>query len=569
MGRVLRAFVWLRWRVLINSLERSGGRDRLERLSLAVEQLAPAVLLLVMLPSAAVLAGAGAYAGWHAAIGTRSAVAEGAIRVGLLAGFVMALGGPVVLPTGHRPNPIRLLLLPIPRWLLYAGGVLSSAADPWMLLVGSLLAGVTAGFVLGGTPASAAAAAAAGLLVFAVFAGTSSLMTYLLQVLVRSRRRGELLALIGVLLFPLAGLLPGLLDGEMADTAAAEPDDAPRAAATTRAAATWRAMRRVAWLVLPSEQYAAILGGLPLSAAAVPIRAAVTLCAVAVGVHLLAYAAFRHALRSPAAGSRRRIAARAAHRTRRLPGLSAAASAVALNQLRLGWRTPRGRSTLLSPVVVFAVFALLVLRLGPPEELAWLGLQSGIGLATSTAFIALLAILPIAMNQFAIDGGGVTRMQLVPLATRDLVAGKAVGNGLIAAGPMALCFVLAAWLSPTGGALALWASVPLALVSTYLLAAPVAAMLSAIFPRAVDLNSIGNGSNAHGVAGLLGTATFVAAGLPNMVLVFVATAVFDAAVLAPIFLTAWMALSAALSVPLFRAAVRIFDARREQIAGRL
>ena len=160
-------------------------------------------------------------------------------------------------------------------------------------------------------------------------------------------------------------------------------------------------------------------------------------------------------------------------------------------------------------------------------------------------------------------------MRLLPLATRDLVTGKAVGNGLIVAGPIALCFALAAFLTPTGDGLALWASVPLALVSTYLLAAPVAAMLSAIFPRAVDLNSIGNGSNAHGAAGLLGTATFVAAGLPNLVLVFIATAVFNTAALAPILLIAWLVLCAAVSVPLFRAAVRVFDARREHIASRL
>ena len=43
MLRILRAFAWMRWRVLLNSLERTGARDTLERFSLAIEQLGPIV----------------------------------------------------------------------------------------------------------------------------------------------------------------------------------------------------------------------------------------------------------------------------------------------------------------------------------------------------------------------------------------------------------------------------------------------------------------------------------------------------------------------------------------------
>ena len=41
MLRILRAFAWLRWRMLVNSLERTGARDTLERFSLAIEKLGP------------------------------------------------------------------------------------------------------------------------------------------------------------------------------------------------------------------------------------------------------------------------------------------------------------------------------------------------------------------------------------------------------------------------------------------------------------------------------------------------------------------------------------------------
>ena len=98
-----------------------------------------------------------------------------------------------------------------------------------------------------------------------------------------------------------------------------------------------------------------------------------------------------------------------------------------------------------------------------------------------------------------------------------LLRGKAVGNAVIALIPGTVCFIAAALLLP-GGDPALWVCIPLTAIATYLTAAPIAAILSAIFPRAVDLNSIGRGSNAHGAAGLLGMLAFVAAAAPGTLL---------------------------------------------------
>ncbi len=108
---------------------------------------------------------------------------------------------------------------------------------------------------------------------------------------------------------------------------------------------------------------------------------------------------------------------------------------------------------------------------------------------------------------------GLTLALLSPLSTRELLTGKAVGNGLIAVGTAFVVVVVAFVLFPDGSPW-LWLSLPPGLVATYAIAAPGAAALSAIFPRAVDLNSIGRGSNAHGLAGLLGLLLFVASGLP-------------------------------------------------------
>ena len=38
MLRILRAFAWMRWRALMNALERTSARDTLERFSLAVDK---------------------------------------------------------------------------------------------------------------------------------------------------------------------------------------------------------------------------------------------------------------------------------------------------------------------------------------------------------------------------------------------------------------------------------------------------------------------------------------------------------------------------------------------------
>ena len=131
---------------------------------------------------------------------------------------------------------------------------------------------------------------------------------------------------------------------------------------------------------------------------------------------------------------------------------------------------------------------------------------------------------------------------LSPLTDRDYLAGKAVGNALIA-GPPALVCVLAAFITFPGGSVALWLALPIALTSIYLFVAPIAAILSAIFPRVVDLNSIGRGSNAHGLAGLLGMLAFLAAGAPCLLIVMTASRWLHRPALAPVLLLGWCAVA--------------------------
>jgi hypothetical protein len=120
-------------------------------------------------------------------------------------------------------------------------------------------------------------------------------------------------------------------------------------------------------------------------------------------------------------------------------------------------------------------------------------------------------------------------------------------------------------LFPAGSAAA-WIGLPLALWSIYLLVAPVAAALSAVFPRAVDLNSIGRGSNAHGVAGTLGLIAFAVASGPPAVLAALALTVLRRPALMPLLMLAWCGVAFVINRLLFRAVAVLVEKRRENLA---
>jgi hypothetical protein len=559
--RTLRAFAWLRWRIVINSIERRASRDALERFSLAFEQLGPAIAFLLMVPSAVSLAAVSTYTGWMLAQGDTPVVLFSLLRATLLGGFVLAIVGPMILPAGERTSTPRLLLLPIPRSLLHCGQVMSTVADPWMMLVVAVVVSLPIGLGIGGDFGSAAIAGIGGALLLALLSGLSLVVTSTIHLIVRNRRRGELVALLLILALPIVGILPTALVDE-------NREDGPTAPASVRdrePPGWWISLEAKAAAAVPSELFTGAVSAAVRSDSRAVGPRLFALAGAAGFLHLLAWVAFTRVLRSPGVIASSRAGMETSFVRWRVPGLTPAVSAVALNQLRLALRTPRGRSAILSPIVVFAVFALLKLRNQGEVGLGAFRLESGVGLAAMGAFVSLLAIVPLAMNQFAIDRAGLTWLLLSPLDSRSLLRGKAAGNAIVAAIPAGACLAGSAALFP-GGEPALWISLLLTLVAIYVLVAPIAAVLSAAFPRAVDLNSIGRGSNAHGAAGLLGTLAFGAAGLPCLLLVLLATQILHRPVLAPLFLVAWMALSGTASVALFKAATALFERRRETLA---
>jgi hypothetical protein len=559
MLRILRAFVWLRWRMLINSLERTGARDTIERFSIAIEKLGPIMAAVLMVPSALALAAAAVASGFGLARGDQYPLIFTAVRFLLLMVPVACIFGPLLLPAADRTNPIRILLLPIPRSTLYAAQSSSAFGDVWVVLMLPLVLFVPLGLLAGGAFIAALVALVAGILLVLVAVGITSLATSVLHLLVRNRRRGELLALLFIVVIPAASMLPGLLNGLR------HVPGAERPALSSQLPEWMKTAGARGFAIYPPEAYAratrSAARGDNLSAGA----GLVALAAAALVVHALGMVAFARVLESPGSTGARRVVPTRAAWSRTLPGLSPGASAVALAHLRLALRTPRGRSIVLSPVMITGVFAFVVRGPMGNVDAGPFSFHSGLSIASFASFVGLLATLPIAMNQFAIDNAGLTLALLSPLSDREYLAGKAVGNGLIAALPISLSFLLSLLVLP-GGSAALWVSIPLALIATYFLVAPAAATLSALFPRLVDLNSIGRGSNAHGLAGLLGMISFVAAASPALLIAFASSAWLDNATLVPLLLGVWCIVSYAIGLLLFIPARRIFAKRRENLA---
>ena len=115
MVRILRAFAWLRWRMLINSFEKTGSRDVVERFSVAIEKLGPIIAGVLMIPSGLLLAAGSVAAGYTLARGEQHALFFEAARYLLWAVPVFCIIGPVLMPAADRTYPVRLLLLPISR----------------------------------------------------------------------------------------------------------------------------------------------------------------------------------------------------------------------------------------------------------------------------------------------------------------------------------------------------------------------------------------------------------------------------------------------------------------------
>lgn len=558
--QLLRSLAWLRWRIIFNTLTRSGARDMLERLSRTAESVLPLAIAVMLLPLAVVLLVLGGWTGWMLAGDPAFAAWPlQTVRWALTIMFIITVLSPVILSSGQQAaGMIRLLLLPIPARVLYAAHAAGALTDPWVFLSIPTLIGVTVGLAFEGHGIASLIMALAAIGFVAALLGLAALTSAVLQLLVRNRRRAELLALGGMLLIVIISIVPSLIF-----------TDADRHRSADRTRRVERNIRLAGWIrapgaFLPSELY--VSGARRAADRAFP--AALTMAAGigvwAVILHGLTWPVYRRLLQTPATtGGRRRARTRQA-RVTRLPLAGPAVSAIALTFARLAYRTPRGRSVILMPVVLLAGFAAMTLARDATIPFGPVTIGGGYSLGIFGVAIALMSIGPLVFNQFAVDGAGLTLQFLAPLSTRALLYGKAIGGALIAGVPCALS--VAAGVITGGDSPAVWSIILLGACASYLVTAPIAAVLSLLFPRAVDLSSIGQGSNAHQAAGLLGFLSFAASCAPPVALSIAGFRLLHSTVAVVALLAGWLGVAALLSWIGFRIAERLVEERRENLA---
>jgi hypothetical protein len=555
---ILRAFLWMRWRVLVNSLEHTGARDRLERFSVAVEKLGPIIALVLLIPSSVALLLLGMTAGFGLATGAWPIAIE-VVRYFLLLALLLTLIGPLILPTRDSGSVVRLLLLPIPRFSLYLGQMAGAIADPWILLIVPVVVGVSIGLAVGLSFVGAVVALAAGIALLLFVMGLTSLASSVVHLLLRDRRRGEIVMLVLVLMIPVMSLAPQLM-------IRSERRDGRRLTREERAALPPSRVARIATQVapfVPSEMYRrATITAAAHSPRAVSPLAMLTLLALA--VQGVAFAVYRRVLDMPVSLGTRRAGTFGGLWNTVIPGLGPAASAVAFTQLRLALRSPRGRASLASPLLVSIVIVFITQRTGR-TVIPGVDGYSGLGIASFAVVMSILGLMPLSLNQFAIDKAGFTRQMLSPLSVRDLLWGKSVGNALISLIPATLGTLVPALMfgaTPSH----YWIALVLIVIATHLLLAPLAAALSALFPKTVDLNSIGNSGNAHQAAGLLGMLGFAASVAPGVLIALGAVKLMHRPELLLPLLLGWVFIALGISYLLFVPVTRLVDSRRENIA---
>jgi hypothetical protein len=527
--RLLLAWSWLRWRALVNALagkRRSGGGVISAWLSLVLT-----ITLSVVALVWAVGLSIGAWiAGRSIALGDGTGPGLVAIRIviGVLTVVLLIFA---VLAGGRSATSdwTRLLLLPIARRDLQAMELLAGLGDPWLLLVLPPLAVVA--LTMAPRFGAMAIAALGGLLLFVALGALTTLLSLLVQLLLRNRRRAEVIVFVTLVTMMTLGWLPGLImrveDGD-ARTPRAVPTQAQPASPGNPTSETpppfarngrandgaapqpnpWRwfpgFLRAVPTLLtpVPSELYARALS---LAAEGRPSRAAIPLAALAVEVVLLcsfSAVAWRRLVESPAVGSRRR-------RGLALPRLAAPASpaghpavAVARAQVATSLRTVQGRLAVVSPVLIVGALSLTN---------SFRGASAFAGVAPLLGATAVLALGPLSMlgyqnvllNQFGNDGAGFSLQVLSPLSERTLIAGRALGGAALVLLAFLPALLTAMLLHPSTPPL-LWPATLFGAAAAYLIFAPAALALSLLFPKAADLSKLGRKGKPHGAAAVGG-----------------------------------------------------------------
>jgi hypothetical protein len=212
MIRQLRAFGWLRWRLLMNGVRGAKRRDTVEQISRMLALAAPLAIVVFSLGSLVTLSLGGFFAGRALSSGAESG--HGlvmATRVVLLVQLAIVAFMPLGIGTQTAAKYTRLLLLPIPRRVLHFVEVISGLSDPWIFVVMPGLVLLAVGLASGGAFVAAAVTLLAGAALTALLLSVGALVSFLAGWVMRDRRRAELMTLLFVLGISMVSLLPQIL----------------------------------------------------------------------------------------------------------------------------------------------------------------------------------------------------------------------------------------------------------------------------------------------------------------------------------------------------------------------
>ena len=522
----LRLFLWLRYRLWVGSMRRALSSGPLASFGVSLSAVVGVLAFLFLLVVAVALLGASV--AWSRTISDPDPTIAGPSVLLLRIGLTVLLALIVVLPASRagtgafgltRSGMTRVLLAPLRRRHLHTLESFSHAFDPLILVTAPAL--LLLGFLVG--KAGGAVGVLASLLLSATMIALlvvfSGLVGIGLQVILGNRRHAETMMLITLLVITVGSVVPALIQERdlpaFDQTAVVEPgiegsstgDAADAAADQVTIQTVPSAFTSFPWWLqwLPSESYAramVLLGGGRL-VAAVPSMSWLAFCSALCWV--LSRRLWLRLVASPGTSSSGGTNQTVEIRSGAVLGLSLQTTAVAVATARSFLRTVRGKLALiLTPILVVVVGVALDVgerSAGVAGEggmvAALLGGRSSM-LASIAISMGVLNLLPVLANVFGADREGFIRQALVPISPRQWILGKSSG----------LLLLYAAALLPALAVVAVWTGFSLAALGEALLRAgatmawmiPVGLWISILFPRAVDLNSLGKQGNPHTLA---------------------------------------------------------------------
>ena len=197
MGRIFRAFLWMRWRVLVNSLERTGSRDTLERFSVAAGKLGPIVAMILLIPSSIALFVLGITAGFGIAHRVDDAAAVSASLLDVPGGRAHAARPGRAADARRRQRDPHAAAADSANRALHGAGGRRAGRSRGSRCWSRRVLGVAIGMAVG--PAARPARSwrcrpASAFLLFLL--GVASLASSVIHLLLRDRRRGDLVMLV-------------------------------------------------------------------------------------------------------------------------------------------------------------------------------------------------------------------------------------------------------------------------------------------------------------------------------------------------------------------------------------